>query len=69
MRNDQRRVSLNVSHDELSILIGALYEAVFELNEQEFATRVGWTVNEARALGAKLRELRAALEKDRDGGS
>lgn len=69
MTNDQNRLSLTISEDELSLLIGTLYEAVFELNEQEFATRVGWTADEARALGSKLREIRATLERDRDGES
>ena len=55
-----RQVTLTL--DELSILLGALHEAIFEFGDDEFRTRVGWSAEVARALAARLADIRRDMK-------
>jgi hypothetical protein len=54
-------VLVRLGKDELTIIIGGVIEAMFELGDDEFAIRVGPTADEARALVQRLQELRSSL--------
>jgi hypothetical protein len=54
-------VLVRLCRDELTIIIGGVTEAMWELGDDEFAIRVGPTADEARALLQRLQELRSSL--------
>ena len=64
MTVDDPRIELALTVDELSILIGGLFEALYELDDQEFATRVGWLAEDARSLGKRLVDVRERYEAE-----
>lgn len=53
---------VRLSRDEITILIGGVYEALFELEDDEFAIRVGPTANEARQLMERLVAIRKLMK-------
>jgi hypothetical protein len=55
-------VTVDLSRDELAIVIGGVVEALYALGDEEFAIRVGPTAREARELIEKLLQLRKTLE-------
>lgn len=58
IRNDNEGVTLKVSWDELLIFNNAINETAHEIDDWEFPTRVGATLNAAKTL---LSEVGAAL--------
>jgi hypothetical protein len=56
-------VLVQLCRDELTIIIGGVSEALFELGDDEFAIRVGPTADEARALLQRLNESRSSLPR------
>lgn len=61
-------INLSVSRDELSIMIGSISEAVFNLGDDEFAIRVGPTAQEARNLVQRLVAIRRPLDSEIEPG-
>ncbi len=57
-------LDIRITRGELTILIGSIVEAVDELGDDEFHTRVGLTAVEARDLRMRLVELRNRFDDE-----
>jgi len=56
---------VELSCDELTILIGGVHEALFELGDEEFAIRVGPPADEARQLIERLAVTRKIMKNQK----